>query len=204
MPLKPGAYEIRYVQAGKKVLAAKPITITEVTVNLTAPETAKVGAPVSVGFEGANNKNDWITVVPPDLAENRYTDYKYSREGNPVELTMPVEPGEYELRYVLDGKRVIGRKPITLEDVEVTLDGPASVTAETEFDVAFTSPGYYRDWVTIVAPDAAQNRYTSYRYAREGSPVTLRAPKEPGTYELRYVLSGKRVVATRPITVTAP
>ena len=201
MPLEPGNWELRYVQDGKKVLAVKELVATDLTVNLTADETAGVGSAVELGFDGPGWKNDWLTVVAPDAAENRYGDYEYAREGSPVTLKMPVEPGEYELRYVLDGRRVVGVKTITVEDVDASVSGPASVTPEKRFNVDWFGPGNHNDWITIVAPDAADNRYGDYGYTREGNPVELRAPKEPGEYELRYVLDNKRVIARTPITV---
>ncbi|MEM9573045.1 MAG: vWA domain-containing protein [Pseudomonadota bacterium] len=201
MPLEPGEWELRYVQDGKKVLAAQPIEVVERVVSLTAEDTAVVGSDVVIEYDGGSNKNDWITVVAPDAAPNRYGDYAYSREGNPVTIRMPVEPGPYELRYVLDGRRVIGAKSITVEDADASVTGPATVAPEQRFNVEWTGPGNHRDWITIVAPDADDGRYGDYGYTREGNPVEIRAPKEPGTYELRYVLDNKRVIARTPITV---
>lgn len=201
MPLEPGNWELRYVQDGKKVLAVKDMVVTDLSVPLTAVESAVVGSAVEVGFEGPGWRNDWLTVVEPNAAENRYGDYEYGREGSPVTLKMPVNPGEYQLRYVLDGKRVVGTKSILVEDADASVSGPATVTAEQRFNVNWTGPGNHNDWVTIVAPDAADNRYGDYGYTREGNPIELRAPKDPGTYELRYVLDNKRVIARTPITV---
>ncbi|MEO0351001.1 MAG: hypothetical protein AAF282_13240 [Cyanobacteria bacterium P01_A01_bin.15] len=102
---------------------------------------------------------------------------------------------------MLDGRRVVGVKTITVEDVDASVSGPAGVTPEKRFNVDWSGPGNHNDWITIVAPDAADNRYGDYGYTREGNPVELRAPKEPGEYELRYVLDNKRVIARTPITV---
>jgi Ca-activated chloride channel family protein len=201
MPLEPGNWELRYVQNGKKVLAVKEMQVTDRTVPLVASDSAVVGGAVEVGFDGTANKNDWLTVVAPDAAENRYGDYEYARNGSPATLKMPVDPGTYELRYVLDGRRVIGRKPIVVEDADASVSGPASVTRQQSFSVDWSGPGNHNDWITIVAPDAADNRYGDYAYTREGNPVILRAPKDPGTYELRYVLDNKRVIARRQIVV---
>ena len=53
-------------------------------------------------------------------------------------------------------------------------------------------------------PDLPFTAYASYVDAVTGSPISLSAAKEPGTYEIRYVLKGKKVIARRPIEVTAP
>ncbi|MEO0981711.1 MAG: VWA domain-containing protein [Pseudomonadota bacterium] len=201
MPLEPGNYEFRYVQEGRKILARQPIVISPVEATLTAPETVDAGAAVDVSWTGPGERRDWITVVEPSARENAYTDYEYAREGAVLSIKSPLEPGEYEYRYVLDGKRVIARRPVTVRDVSATLSAPSSVAAEARFTVEWDGPANQRDFITVAAPDARENAYTDYEYARNGSPLELKAPAEPGDYELRFVLDGKRVIARRPITV---
>lgn len=202
-PLEPGTYEWRYVQNGQKVIARQTVEVTPAEAALDAPETALVGAPVSVGWSGPGEERDYITVTEPGAAENRYTNYQYTRRGNPVTIDMPLEPGAYELRYVLDSAKVVARKPMTIGDVESGIEGPASIAAGGKFSVQWTGPAYHRDFVTIVAPGAAPQAYISYKYARRGSPSELTAPDEPGAYELRYVLGGRRVIARQTVEVTA-
>ncbi len=204
LPLEAGEYEFRYVQDGQKVLARQAVTITPAEASLEAPETASVGDAVDVSWQGPGAHGDWITIVEPDARENSYTDYAIVRGGdNPVEIELPVEPGAYEFRYVLDGKKVIARRSVTVEDVTAALEAPASVVAGERFMVDWDGPGHHRDYITITEPDANDRRYMSYRYTRQGDPANLDAPAEPGVYELRYVLAGERVVARRSITVTA-
>lgn len=202
-PLEPGTYEWRYVQNGGKVIARQTVEVTPAEAALEAPETARVGAPVSVGWSGPGEERDYITVTEPGAAENRYTNYQYTKRGNPVTVDMPLEPGAYEVRYVLDSAKVVARKPITVGDVESSVAGPAKVAVGSKFNAEWAGPGYHRDFVTIVAPGAAPHAYISYKYARIGSPSELTAPKEPGTYELRYVLGGRRVIARQTVEVTA-
>ena len=59
-----------------------------------------------------------------------------------------------------------------------------------------------------IANEASSRRHTRHRcrrlytYTRSGSPLTVKAPKEPGNYELRYVTAqDKKVLARLPITV---
>jgi Ca-activated chloride channel family protein len=58
--------------------------------------------------------------------------------------------------------------------------------------------------VTITQPAAPDHVYRSYAYANAGSPSTLTAPDQPGSYEIRYVLNGKKVLTRKPLEVTAP
>jgi len=55
----------------------------------------------------------------------------------------------------------------------------------------------------VAEPGTGANKYESYAYTRDGSPLKLQMPSKPGTYELRYVMTGsdRRVVGTRTITV---
>ena len=140
-------------------------------------------------------------MVAPDASETSYGDYKYGRDGSPVSLKMPVAPGTYQLRYVLDGKRVVGTRDITIEDAEAGLSAPDTVGSGDRFAVEWTGPGHHSDWVTIVDPQAHDESYGSYSYPRYGNPLELTAPSAPGVYELRYVLDGKRVIAREAITV---
>jgi len=52
--------------------------------------------------------------VPPDARASKYTDYFYAVNGSPQKLKMPKTPGDYEIRYVLGGKRIVARKAITI------------------------------------------------------------------------------------------
>ena len=86
--------------------------------------------------------------------------------------------------------------------VEVVLEAPASVAAGSKFEVRWSGPGDKQDWITIVKAGAADGEYLSYDYARNGSPLTLTAPDEPGAYEIRYASDRvKGTFARRPIRV---
>lgn len=201
MPLEPGTYEIRYVQGGEQVIARQPIEIVEAEVTLTAPDEATVGQKVEIAFQGPGVKGDWLTVVAPDAGARRYGDYARAIDGSPARIDVPLEPGTYEVRYVLDGRRVVATKPITIRESEASIAGPARVVAGERFEVDWTGPGNNRDMLTVVGPDQPAQRYEDYRYTRQGSPAALTAPSTPGRYELRYVLGGRRVIATTPIEV---
>ncbi len=203
MPLEAGPYELRYVQDSKKVLARQEVQISEAVATLEAPEEAVVGSMVSVAWTGPGEDRDFITVTEPDENEKRYTDYEYAKKGSPVEIKMPIFPGEYEYRYVLDSNKVIARRSVTLVDAEATVSSPDRVVAGSKFQVEWTGPGNHHDFVTITEVGADDRKYTHYQYARKGSPSMITAPTNLGTYEVRYVLDGKRVLARKSIEVTA-
>jgi Ca-activated chloride channel family protein len=202
MPVAPGDYELRYVLAGKSVIARTPIKVVAAQASLSAPATAPAGAKITINWTGPGNSGDWITVVKPDAAVSAYNDY-FDAKPDRRELEMPIEPGDYELRYVLGGKSVIGRAPIKVTAVSAVVQGPASVASGAAFDISWTGPNYPGDWLTIVAPNQGETSYASYVDANRGTPAKLSAPAAAGSYELRYVLKGKKVIARRAIQVTA-
>ncbi len=204
MPLEPGEYELRYVQGNKKIIARQAITVTAATATLSAKDSAIAGETVSVEFTGpAPASGDWITVVAPDEPDNKFNDYKYTRSGSPAEIRMPLDAGQYELRFVQANKKVLARRPITATAATATLDGPAAAKAGTVVPIAFTGPPPGQgDYIAISKVGSDDLKYESYVYTRAGSPANLRIPKEPGAYELRFIHGNKKVLARAPITVT--
>ncbi|WP_425410676.1 VWA domain-containing protein [Hyphococcus sp.] len=205
MPLEPGEYEIRFVQGNSKVIARQPITVTQATATLSANDTAVAGETVSVDFTGPEPASgDWITVIAPDAPDNKFTDYEYTKSGSPAQIRMPLDAGEYEIRFVQANKKVLARRPITVTPASATLDGPSSAKAGETIEIAFTGPPPGQgDYVAISKKGAPDNKYENYAYTKSGSPLRLRAPKEPGEYELRFVHGYKKVLTRAPITVTS-
>jgi len=203
MPLEPGAYELRFVQGGKSVIARRPITVTAAVATLDAPEKAGAGESVKVAFTGPpGGSSDWITVVEPSAPDNKYTDYFYISRGSPADLRMPLEPGDYELRYVQGGSKVLARRPITVETVPASLTAPDTAIAGETIKIAFEGPAAGSgDWITVVESSADGNKYTDYYYTSRGSPAEVRMPIDGGEYELRFVQGSSKVIARRPITV---
>lgn len=85
------------------------------------------------------------------------------------------------------------------EPVQDTLP-QASITAPenapaigTSFPVAWTGPNGKNDYIDIVKPnDHRLYDELSYAWTQTGQPVQIKAPGEPGTYQLRYVWQGQR------------
>ncbi|MEL7029649.1 MAG: hypothetical protein AAGL49_10670, partial [Pseudomonadota bacterium] len=194
MPLEPGAYELRYVQAGRSVLGRQLIEVTPATADLQAADTIVAGADVEVAWTGPGEKGDFITIATPDASDNKYTDYARARRGSPSTLQAPVTPGAYEYRYVLDGKRVIARRAVNVEAPPASLSATSPAYAGEFISIDWTGPANLRDYIAIADPDAPANQYHSRIAAAGSAPVALRAPRTPGVYQLRYVLRGKYVL----------
>ncbi|MDE9450940.1 VWA domain-containing protein [Aliiroseovarius sp. Z3] len=210
MPLTPGTYELRYIRSGTgkpEVTATRPMVVTDLTVTLDAVEEIGAGAVLDVGWDGPGYKNDYIAITAPDADDNAYENYAYTNRGNPAEVTSPIEPGTYELRYVAQGNppRVLARRTVNVLAVTASLTAPEEVVAGAAVDVEWVGPDNKNDYISVAAPDQNPNKYVNYAYANRGNPVSVTMPLDPGTYELRYVAHGNpaKIIAARPITVIA-
>ncbi len=168
---------------------------------LTAPDTSLLGATIPVGWTGPNEENDYVSVAK--IGDDGYINYTRIREGNPLELLMPTEPGDYEIRYVLnqDGM-VVATRPITVAALTVSVTAQDQAVAGSLVTVGWDGPDYERDYISVAS--VGDDGYINYARTSEGNPLELLMPTEPGTYEIRYVLNqDAEVLATRTITITA-
>ncbi len=203
----PGMHEIRYIQReGNKTLASATIELLTPEVTISGPATAVTGAQVPVSWTGTVNAKDYITIVPAGADPDTYGSYQPARDDDTVTLTMPSDPGMYELRYVLrEGPRVLASAPIEVANPEVTVSGPETVATGAQFTVSWTGTVNPKDYVTIVPVGAEPNTYGSYQPVRDDTETRLIAPSDPGMYELRYLLrEGPKVMATAMVEVTEP
>ena len=101
LTLFPGAYDLRYINGQDSTIAhAVPITLTDRTVTLTAPATAKAGSTITVTHDGPAYDGDYITFAPLDSGTDAYETYEYVFDKTSVTVPVPETPGRYALRYV--------------------------------------------------------------------------------------------------------
>jgi len=202
MPPIPGQYELRYIlRDGNKTLVSVPIEVTPVEAVLSAPDSAPAGSAFEVTWTGPDYKNDFVTLAAPGTKDAEYINYTYTREGSPLMLEMPTEPGTYEVRYTMSsGRVVIGRRAITATALSTTLDAPDSAPAGSDIIVNWVGGDYKNDYIAFARPGDRDGTSVTYTYTREGSPLTVKAPLGSGTWELRYVLGqDKKTAATKMI-----
>ncbi len=210
-PLVPGDYELRYStdrsDAHGRVFAAYPIRVVAAAIELTAAPSVRAGERFEVRVSGPANHSDYVTIVPASARDGVYASYAYVTEPqSTLTLEAPMQPGSYELRYQNDAEpsRVLGRVAVQVEPgVPVTIDAPDVADAGDRIQVRWTGPNGPSDYLTIVPVDAQDGKYGPYTYTREGSPLTLEVPPEPGAYEIRYQSDRREigVLARRPLRV---
>ena len=170
-----------------------------------APTQVVVGSAIPVTWQAEGlHPRDYVTIVPAEAPDGTYERYDRIEGQVQGELRAPSEPGLYEVRLQLDvGDRVLARTPIEVIDAQVSVSAPAQAVVGSAFSVTWQAEGLHpRDYVTIVpaeAPDGTYGRYDRIEGQTQGE---LRAPSEPGLYEVRLHLDvGDRVLARTPIEV---
>jgi Ca-activated chloride channel homolog len=204
MPQTAGEYEIRYLNdRAETIFASKPIKITAGTYSVDAPTEALAGTNIKVKWSGPNNDNDYVAVAAKGAPKDKYEHFRYTSQGNPLEITMPQTAGEYEIRYLNDrADKVLASKPIKVKAGTYTLDAPKEVPVGKEFNIKWTGPEGEYDFIAIAAKGAPKGNYIDYRYTSQGNPTVLTAPAKAGQYEILY--ANDRVdkpFLVRPITV---
>ena len=118
-PDRGGSFELRYMTGKSRiVLARRPITLSPISATLEAPAEVEAGKKFSVTWQGPNNKNDRVIVVP--AGENpkkaRSSSYGYTAKGSPVEIRAPKKPGAYEMHYLSgQSRRSLVSRSITVK-----------------------------------------------------------------------------------------
>ncbi|MDF1871565.1 VWA domain-containing protein [Vannielia sp.] len=200
LPAKPGAYDIAYVQAeGRNVLSVAEVEIAAVSASVTPPDTLTIGSSVQIGWEGPDDKNDFIAVFPRG-ERKRYESYTYTREGSPLDLQLPAKPGAYDIAYVqAEGRNVLSVAEVEIAPVTATLT-LGTLTPQGKLPVEWEGPDNNGDFIAIFP--AGGDRYLGYAYTRDGSPAMLTMPDRPGDYVVKYLLKVDRTpIAEVPVTL---
>lgn len=201
-PAKPGDYLLRYYHgAQSKVIATRPITITEAEVGLVAPAEVSIASRFEVTWTGPGEQYDEVQVFAPDqrggrgkVIDNQRVQSAKTFEQRTVSMTAPATPGDYELRYYNGhNSAVLATLPLKVLDAEVALQAPEQVDMASTFVVTWTGPGAQYDEVQVWDPRAragsgkvVDNQRVQSAKTFEQRTVTLTAPATPGEYTLRY------------------
>jgi Ca-activated chloride channel family protein len=169
---------------------------------LVVPESIENRTPLVIEWTGSALPGDRITITSTEGGNYEYAACLFTTAGSPLELTSPVVPARYTIRYVSSFGRVLARSSLEVYEILATLDGPTAVSPGEDFMVGWEGPGANQDYITIAASDAPSEDYLSWSPTSEGPSLRLRAPNQPGSYEVRYVRAADgEVLARHPIEV---
>lgn len=197
----------RYLQAsdGAALSAALRQTVSEPApakpaATLSAPASAPMGSRVAIKWTGPAGNLDTVAIVEQVEGKPTTHDYAYVKDGNPLTLTMPGEPGAYTLQYRHRDQTVIATRPIQASPAQAALKAPDVAQAGSAVVIHWTGPNASLDNIQVAVQGS--DSYISYTYLGSDSrQVELTMPEQPGNYELRYVFRDRETIATRPIRV---
>ena len=124
VPSEPGLYEIRYIlNEGLRTLASVPLEVVpadapmDAGAGLSAPETAAPGASITVSWTGGGSGADQrIALARKDQPEFAWITAQKIAEDKSLTLTMPEEPGLYELRFLdISEQALLGRTVVEVK-----------------------------------------------------------------------------------------
>lgn len=179
-------------------------------------ETAVLGPKATIRFTYSGmsgDTQDFVATAPAGSGPEAYLNYAYTsgaREGSAT-LVAPDREGAYELRAIFgtDAGTVQAAVPFTVRaDVRLELEKTVFAPGET-IHVGFSGlAGASQDYLATAAAGSTAGSYVTYVYsngARDGT-LSLRAPDQPGAYELRAFLATdpSTAKASLPFTVAAP
>lgn len=206
VPVTPGEYTITYFLGQDRAsLTTRSITVTSVQAQITAPQTAVAGSTIQVGWTGPDYGDDYLGIgIAGSTGSAAWENYAYTREGQTLDLEVPVTPGTYDITYFLNQDRsVLAITQITVTPVTATINAPATAQAGEQIEINWTGPDYDDDFIGVGrAGGSGSALWEEYNYAREGSPLTLQVPDEPGDYVLTYFINQDRTaIGSTPIRV---
>lgn len=176
------------------------------TATVTAPATAIAGSTIEVDWNGPNEQDDYIG-IGAEAAERaaRWQNYAYTRDGSPVQLLVPPQPGRYAIQYFLGrDQSAIGSTLIDVTEPQIALTAPATAAGGSRIEIGWTGPGYDDDFIGIGKADAqGAARWEVYDYPRNGNPLTINVPVAPGAYQITYFAGqDQTALVSVPLTVT--
>ena len=217
-PAVPGDYELRYYNGdNRKVLATRPLAVVASEVALAAPDSVPAASTLTVTWSGPGARYDDVELFDPAARGGRGLRIDAQRVATApgfaerqVSLVAPAAAGTYQLRYYNgDNRQVLATRPITVTAIKVSVSAPATAAPDAPITVTWAGPAGRYDEIQIHDPAARSgagqvlaNRRIHSDPGLATRTTTLRTPKVPGTYEIRYYNGDNRaVLATRALVV---
>ena len=154
------------------------------------------GDVISIDATGPAASGHWIGFAPKGAGAGEYRDYVRPDESGKTQakLTAPSQPGDYELRYVLnESDKVVAAQPILVLPAQASfLAAPERIAARTPIEVEWAGPRGSGHWIGVVPRGGGADAYLTYAYASDAYPrARFQSPDEPGDYDLVFVLGGE-------------
>jgi hypothetical protein len=194
-PDSPGVFEVRYVSESNRgtILAAAPLLVGTPSAAIDGPADVIAGSRMAISWDGPDNASDYLIVVDGSSREDASFERVQTWRGNPLSLIAPDVPGVYEIRYVTGRTlQTLARHSFVVLPARASLAAPITIEADQVFETHWVGPDNENDAIAVVNPHAGGG-VQSFTYTRRGNPVKIKAPDEPGTYEIRYLAGSSRL-----------
>jgi Ca-activated chloride channel family protein len=197
-PRETGDYSIRYVNSMGESLAQAELEVYEILATLDFRTTTDAGETLEVRWTGPGEANDYITLATAEAGADQYLDWAPVEVGVPLRLRVPETDGNYEVRYVRAGDgEILARAPLRVVVRGIRLRAPSRVRLGTRFEVRWRGTPDRGDFITLAGVGTAPDEYLDWADTAGGSPVSLAAPFESGSYEVRYISGGTMTITAR-------
>ncbi|MGI9408070.1 MAG: hypothetical protein ACR2O4_16965, partial [Hyphomicrobiaceae bacterium] len=175
----------------------------QVTPQFDRIQPVKAGYAFAAGWTGNMKGNGWVAVSRKNARIGDYISLRSADDKGEVKLRAPSKPGRYELRFLSRDRRVVlARQSFEVESAPVRLVALGFVDPSDRLNVWWAGPGDGSDVLTLARVGAGDTRYLTKQSVGKGNPLTITAPSEPGTYEMRYVNgTDNRVMFRRKLVV---
>eukprot|EP01119_Soliformovum_irregulare_P004315 TRINITY_DN15316_c0_g1_i1.p1 TRINITY_DN15316_c0_g1~~TRINITY_DN15316_c0_g1_i1.p1 ORF type:complete len:640 (+),score=201.17 TRINITY_DN15316_c0_g1_i1:56-1975(+) len=193
-----GTYEFRYFFYGSYEHTTRSNRITigpevKLEVKLSPGDRTIVGN--FNQLSGNNYPRAWVGLYGKSEKNNRnFITYEYAPGvTGQVSMEAPVKPGEYELRYFTDSYSEISTSNAIVIEGEDKLDAKyADGVIDIDMKIVSCDARTDRAWLGVFfTTETDQKQWRRYKYlnVNEGN-LKLKAPRTPGTYEVRLFSRG--------------
>lgn len=175
--------------------------------------TAEAGYSYRIAYRGTARNDDFAGFTPrgegrPTVGPSFGPIGGGATANNPFTKRAPEEPGEYDLILdAADGSGIVARQPIDVVAASSGFDPIGSVAPDRRFNVTWRGPDQLGQRIVIARPGDPPETYTDswgHPMSNKGR-MGLRAPVQPGTYEMRYLAAGQRqILFSRQFGVGVP
>ena len=202
-PDQPGKYQIRYITTRKKVLAVRSIKVVSPKVSFRKLDPVVAGSETQVSWRGPNNKYDQIKIINPEKPKQRYaTHFTHLHVMGNAYLFVPEQPGKYQIIYVTRTNRILAKTALNVVKAKVSIGAIDTIAAGKYFHIRWVGPANRYDQIKIVdLNDSKKELYYTYVSGKSNSHARLQAPKKAGRYQVQYLTSSKRILATTELIV---
>jgi Ca-activated chloride channel family protein len=191
-----GEYQLRYISAQTKAIwASTPIKVADNDVSIEAIVDPVLGSEIEVSWQGPANKGDYLAVATRGSKGKEYLTYSYVKPATTTKLKMAEVVGEYEVRYISgQSNEIWSSQIIKLVMPSISLDAIESAQVGSEVVVDWQGPANRSDYISVAELGSEGEEYLNYKYVRQGTELSVRAPDRPGRYEIRYISAQNKFI----------